>query len=188
MEFESAVDIRNEILRVGGQPVADFFCPVEFWPALGYDGGARFVGIYWEPGGDEACWNDGRMGLVGANWPAYELLIEHNFRWNEDDGLGSSEDSARFWLVIDRRAERENAWRVPAEVAYDVLRRQWVLADVEDVAADWRPIVVDLEVLVAEIRAQPMPTTEEVEQQMERSYRCFEALMVVLGRDKVARA
>lgn len=105
--------------------VAGFQCPAEFWSALGYTGEQRYVGIYWERAGDEACFSDGRTALCGADWPAYQALIEHNFplghpaRWL----LGTSETLAAFWLVIDRVTEW--GWLCPADEAEALLQLQW---------------------------------------------------------------
>jgi len=46
MDIETRLD---EFVRV-----VEFRCPAEFWPALGYEGEARYVAIWWERGGDEA--------------------------------------------------------------------------------------------------------------------------------------
>ena len=80
--------------------VVGFVCPAEFWPALGYEGDARYVAVYWEACGDEAAWCDGRSWFVGADWPAYVRLIDRNFplghpaRWL----LGASDAPATMWL------------------------------------------------------------------------------------------
>lgn len=113
-----------------------FICPAEFWPALGYEGSARYVAIWWEPCGDEASWSDGLSSSVGAYWPAYLRLIDHNFplghagRWL----LGSSETPAAFHLVIDRETER--AWLVPTEDVEELLHDQWTAADEVNVMID----------------------------------------------------
>ncbi len=109
--------------------VDGFVCPAEFWPALGYEGSERYVALWWEQCGDEASWNDGLSSVVGAYWPAYLRLIDHNFplghagRWL----LGSSETPAAFHLVIDRETER--AWLVPTEDVEELLHDQWTAAD-----------------------------------------------------------
>jgi hypothetical protein len=36
---------------------APFQLPAGFLPAFGYRGGRRFVGLYWEPSGDEAAYD-----------------------------------------------------------------------------------------------------------------------------------
>src|SRR5690606_953323 len=89
------------------RPVVGFACPGEFWAALGYEGDARYVAVWWEMAGDEAAWCDGRSSMVGADWPAYMKLIDHNFplghpaRWL----LGGSDTEATMWLVVDRVTE-----------------------------------------------------------------------------------
>jgi len=36
--------------------------------AIGYDGPARWLALWWEPAGDELAWSDGASTFVGANW------------------------------------------------------------------------------------------------------------------------
>lgn len=106
------------------KPLPGFICPAEFWPALGCDSSARYVGIRWDRYGDEVAWGDGQRDFVGADWPAYLKLIDANFplghpaRWL----LGDSETSAAMWLVIDRYTEW--AWLVPADAAWEFLEMQ----------------------------------------------------------------
>ncbi len=107
------------------RPVVGFVCPAEFWAALGYEGTARYVAVYWEQCGDEAAWCDGRSSMVGADWPAYMKLIDHNFplghpaRWL----LGGSDIAATMWLIVDRVTEW--GWLAPAEEGWAVLRMQY---------------------------------------------------------------
>lgn len=112
---------------IGG--VAGFACPAEFWPALGYDGDARYVGIWWEQAGDEASWCDGRSTLVGADWGAYLALLAHNFPLGHPAHwlLGGSDTLATMWLIIDRVTEW--AWLAPVEEAESVLRLQHPAVD-----------------------------------------------------------
>jgi hypothetical protein len=86
------------------------------WPArlertLGYDGAARYVAWWWEPGGDELAYDDGRTLLVGADWPAWLDLIRDPV-WTaalelaaaelgERIELGDSETAARHALLVD---------------------------------------------------------------------------------------
>lgn len=114
------------------ESVPGFQCPAEFWPALGYDGDARYVAIWWEPGGDEACWSDGRSSFCGAAWPTYLALLDHNFEFDHPANwlLGGSETPATCHLVIDRMTEW--AWLVAANEADGVLMLQWPAHDVVD--------------------------------------------------------
>lgn len=106
-------------------PVPGFVCPAEFWPALGYDGTARYVAIWWEQCGDEASWDDGRQSFVGADWESYLALIRHNFPPGHPARLllGGSDVAASFRLVVDRWTEW--AWLAPVDEANGVLRSQW---------------------------------------------------------------
>ena len=174
--------------------VDGFQCPAEFWPALGYEGEARYVAIWWEPGGDEACWGDGRVSLCGAEWAAYQALIQYHYSHRLSpipDLLGSSEEAAVYYLVIDRETER--GWLVPAEEAGKVLRLQW---PVEDVAADGVGAVllekVTFEEFVERVKLLSLVTFDEivtdVERRMVESQARHEALVAALERRKRARA
>ena len=168
--------------------VVDFHCPAEFWPALGYTESARFVAIWWERGGDEASWSDGRDMVVGAEWPAYQALMGHNFPpGSQRDWLsglfGSSEDAAEFYLVIDRESER--AWMVPAENASQVLRLQWPVYEVaplpSDSMAEW------LEMLQrGAARLRPV-SRGDIERRMAESQARYEALVAALAGRKPGR-
>lgn len=164
----------NEFVQFVG-----FQCPAEFWPALGYTESARYVAIWWERGGDEASWADGRDMVVGAEWPAYQALVAHNFP-SPTDGwrwlLGSSDDAAEYWLVIDRETER--AWPVPAEEAYGVLRIQWSVYEVaplpSDSMAEW------LAMLQREAaRVRPL-SAGDIRRRMDEQYRRYQALVAAL--------
>jgi len=74
--------------------------------AIGYEGTARLVAFYWEPGGDEAAYHDGRRGLVGANWHAYLTYTRHAAVAPHLAGYapGNADEPARHWLVLDRAA------------------------------------------------------------------------------------
>ena len=169
----------NEFEKIEG-----FICPAEFWPALGYRGEARFVGVYWEPAGDEACWCDGRRTVVGAEWAAYNALIGHNFEPKDaaHQLLGSSEERATHWLVIERAAER--AWLAKASEARAFLRSQW---PVEDAAADWQPALTVFEAWEIPARvgrpwAAGPPSVDKVEQGLVETAERYEALEAALAR------
>ena len=157
------------------EQVPGYLCPAEFWPALGYEGEARFVAIWWEMAGDEASWADGRDLMVGAEWPAYLELMEAN----EMDPivLGSSETPASHWLVVDRETER--AWLVPAEEAAEVLRLQWSVVEIaplpSDSMAEWLAMLQR-----HEAQARPI-SMADVERRMVESRRRFEALEAALA-------
>lgn len=158
--------------------VAGFQCPAEFWPAMEYEGEARFVAIFWEPGGDEACWADGREMVVGAGWGAYLALLDANFDWGHPayTMLGSSETRATHWLVIDRMTEW--AWLVPVEDAEAVLQRQWPLREAAplpgDSMADWLAMLRR-----QAARFRPL-LAEEIERPMAEGLRRYDVLVATL--------
>jgi hypothetical protein len=77
--------------------------------AFGYPGAARHVAFYWEPVGDELCYDDGRMAGTG-NWHPFLQYRSHARvapsleHWN----LGYSDEEAEYWLVLESGAGR--AW------------------------------------------------------------------------------
>lgn len=92
--------------------------------ALGYPGQARLVAFFWSPLGDEAVFNDGWCS-GDADWTAYLAFVEHptvepHLRPFD---LGSSEDEARHWLVLDR--EERTLSILPAREAAALLQQQW---------------------------------------------------------------
>lgn len=80
--------------------------PADWLTQFGYHGGRQFVSLYWEPCGDEACYDDGISSACGMsdNWlylafirkpPLADWLDEHGIR------LGDSEREAQHLLVVD---------------------------------------------------------------------------------------
>ena len=169
----------NEFAAVPG-----FAVPDEFWLALGYEGDARYVAIYWEQCGDEASWADGRAAYCGAFWPAYQALMRanlpagHAVNWL----LGGSDLAATFWLVIDRQTQR--AWLVPADEAQDVLRLQWPPEPVEDTAIDGLGVISFEELLGIIERLPPVwPLSDkEIVRRVEEDDARYAALVAALGR------
>src|ERR1051326_4995726 len=73
--------------------------------ALDYPGQARLVAFCWSSLGDEAMYADGRRSGE-ADWAAYLTFVEHprvepHLRPYD---LGSSEEEARAFLVLDRES------------------------------------------------------------------------------------
>ena len=74
--------------------------------AFGYPGSRRFVALYWEPCGDEACFDDGIHSACGLsdNWMYLDFKRQPHVReWLDENDihLGDSERPARHWLVAD---------------------------------------------------------------------------------------
>ncbi len=72
--------------------------------AVGYENnkGARYLALWWEPGGDEAMVSDGYVTFTG-HWPGYLAYIHHPsvYPYLVTYNLGSSDDLAEYRLVID---------------------------------------------------------------------------------------
>lgn len=161
------------------ETVPGFQCPAEFWPALGYDGDARYVAIWWEPGGDEACWGDGRSSFCGANWPAYLALLDHNFEFGHPANwlLGGSETPATCHLIVDRVTEW--AWLVAADQADGVLMLQW---PPPDVAVDGLGVLSfdALLALVDTLKAREPVELAEIERRMAEEFQRYETFTAAL--------
>jgi hypothetical protein len=84
---------------------APFRLPPGWLRYFGYSGPRRYVGLYWEPCGDEACFTDGQTTRCGADhWLLLDLLRRADVRrWVGQHGihLGDSEREATHWLIAD---------------------------------------------------------------------------------------
>src|ERR1051326_3772375 len=92
--------------------------------ALDYPGQARLVAFFWSPMGDEAVYDDG-LRSCEADWAAYLTFVEHpkvepHLRAYD---LGSSEEEAQHWLVLDRETRTLSV--LPAQEAAMLLQQQW---------------------------------------------------------------
>ncbi|HLV98698.1 MAG TPA: hypothetical protein VKT82_08485 [Ktedonobacterales bacterium] len=92
--------------------------------ALGYPGQARLVAFFWSPRGDEAMHDDGRCTGVG-DWTAYLAFIKHPTvePHVRPFDLGSSEEEAQHWLVLDRETRTLSV--LPVQQAALLLLQQW---------------------------------------------------------------
>jgi hypothetical protein len=105
--------------------------PFQFLPgflqAFGYRGGRRFVALYWEPCGDEACYDDGVSYACGMadNWLYLGFIRRPEARrWLDEQGvnLGNSDEPATHWLVAD--AVTGDLYAAPRREAMEVVCRQ----------------------------------------------------------------
>jgi hypothetical protein len=85
---------------------APFRLPPGFLAAFGYGGGRRLVALFWEPSGDEACYDDGQSYACGCcdNWLFLHFIHQPQVRgWLDRQGinLGSSDEPAEHWLIAD---------------------------------------------------------------------------------------
>jgi hypothetical protein len=106
---------------------APFLLPAGFLPRFGYAAGRRFVALYWEPSGDEACYDDGASYACGLsdNWLFLDFVRRPEVsRWLDEHGvhLGDSEEAARHWLVVD--AQTAEVYAAPRHEARWVVVRQ----------------------------------------------------------------
>ena len=103
-----------------------FALPAGFLRRLGYDHGRRLVGVYWQPAGDEAVFDDGVISLTGADpWTYLELVRRPEVEaWLDGQAinLGNSEEPATHWLLVDGWTEQ--GYVSPATAARDKLRTQ----------------------------------------------------------------
>jgi hypothetical protein len=69
---------------------APFRLPPGFLAAFGYPGGRRFVALYWEPCGDEACYDDGVSSACGMsnNWLYLDFIHRPQVQaWLDANGI-----------------------------------------------------------------------------------------------------
>ena len=114
--------------------------------AFGYTGDARYVAFYWTPMGDELMHETMRGSGTCHGWHAFLSYIRHPTiarvlgRTMDEVGLGSSEEDATHWLVLDR--ERAQLTVLPAPQARVFLHSQWPPSDDVLVVspAEWQAI------------------------------------------------
>jgi len=85
---------------------APFRLPDGWLRSLGYSGDRRFVALYWEPCGDEACYFDGVSYACGLsdNWLYLGFIRQPHVRhWLDENRLelGNSDESALHMLIAD---------------------------------------------------------------------------------------
>jgi hypothetical protein len=106
--------------------------PPGFLPAFGYREGRRFVALYWEPCGDEACYDDGVCYACGMadNWLYLDFIRRPEVRrWLHEQRLhlGSSDEPATHWLVAD--ALTGALYAAPQREASQIVRQQGLPAE-----------------------------------------------------------
>jgi hypothetical protein len=103
-----------------------FALPPAFLPRLGYRFERNLVGVYWEPLGDEAVWDDGVHSYVGADRYVYQELSQNRliraWLWEHEINLGSSDEPPTHWLLVERARNLGYIRRLPG--ARDKVRTQ----------------------------------------------------------------
>jgi hypothetical protein len=140
----------------------------------GYPGDARYVGLCWQPCGDEVEYDDGQMSGTGS-WGPYLAYTQHLAVGPTliKLELGSSDAEPKHILIIDQ-AERR-AFAADQRTGRDFLRRQQhtplpeldandaatTLNDFLDVSK-WR----EVEIGQAEVEARMRAEAEQVEEML----------------------
>ncbi len=138
--------------------------------AFGYPGDACFVGFFWEPGGDEVIYADGRLSGTGASYifltyRRHAAVSPHLQPYN----LGYSDQQADHWLLIDRQERRasiapkgqaraflEEQHPPPPELTpYELEEaRREVESFAEALAGGWQEVQIDPKALAQAMRQQ----------------------------------
>lgn len=108
---------------------APFQLPAGFLAAFGYPYARRYVALFWECCGDEACYDDGQRYACGScdNWMYLDFTRQPDVRaWLDANGinLGNSDEQARYWLVVD--SQTNDVYAAPTGEAVRILRTQTI--------------------------------------------------------------
>lgn len=123
--------------QIPGTPVENAALPRNWERAVGYEGQARYLAVWWEPCGDEIVFSDGQVTATG-NWPFFLHLTRET--WSAAlhlalDGalwaLGSSEEPATHRLLLDLQERRGYVVTVADAEAF--LAAQWPVRETQTV-------------------------------------------------------
>jgi hypothetical protein len=136
----------------------------------GYPGAARYVGLCWQPCGDECEFDDGQMSGTGS-WGPYLAYTQHRAvaAALAPFDLGNSDCEPKHLLIIDR--EGQKAVVADQRTGREFLRRQQhppfpevpaaeigeTLADFLD-PAKWQEVTIDQSEIEARMRAEAEQT------------------------------
>jgi hypothetical protein len=144
----------------------DLPVPPQLEAAVGLpDTPARFFAVYWQPCGDEACYDDGRSSGTG-NWRGYLAYLRHPAVALALAGfqLGSSDSEATHWLLIDRQQRQAHVgpWREVARV----LREQWEESPAGPVVLSEEGVAALMRRIEEGFASRPLPSMAEIEAAM----------------------
>jgi len=127
---------------------------------------------------DGRCSGDGHWSgyLAYTRHPAVGLALAPYH-------LGSSDEDATHWLLIDRQERR--AYVAPEAEARRVLHEQWPAAEAVLLSEDEVQALMDR--LEAEFRARPLPSMEQITAAMEAQRRLEEEMVDWLDQTPQAR-
>lgn len=118
--------------------------------AIGYEGDARWIAMWWEPCGDMAMVSDGQISRTGY-WEGYLTYVRHCHQLQRFR-LGSSDETALECLVFDRTSRR--AYIAPYHAALELLREQWPKMEPVHITEDvWNEMVKQVWKRMAELRS-----------------------------------
>ncbi len=146
--------------------------------AVGYENtrNAKYLSLWWEPGGDEAMVSDGFVTFTG-NWAGYLAFIHHQSVYQDLAvfNLGSSDDPAEYHLLVD--LQERKAYIARNHDAEAVVASQW-----EGGSAQAGPVSLsteDFEGLLQNFieQTQFVPSMEKIRQRMEKDHQAVETLL-----------
>ncbi len=144
--------------------------------AVGYSGEAEWLGLYWEPAGDEAMVTDGRMTATGC-WEGFLLFTSWPCLTQFD--LGSSEGPAKEWLLVNRK--NREVFVAKCREARLLLRGQWPALPAYSLTAEqWEELARAIE---KELQGRPQPSLEELQAAYEQQVEAVAALRAWMTRN-----
>ncbi len=164
----------------------------EFVASIGYDGPARWVGVFWG-GGDEAYYCDGRITATGE-WRAYLSYVDHpriaEWLGERRYQLGSSEEEATHCLVLDR--QNCLGYVMAGDEAERLLHSQWPKEKIAERLLTMDEFYDLMQKVVDDINKKQAAKTQEqiideAEAQMAATYANYEKLVEALNLDSMGR-
>lgn len=156
---------------------------------LSEDTPARFVSFYWEPAGDEACYDDGRFSGTG-DWRGYQIYIYDRLVGPHLRGLdlGSSEQRNTHRLVLDM--ETRKLYAATERDARRALADQWQRPAGSEAPAPLKLSPEDLAELDKKLKEGwgKLPTEEEFQSYLARRDKALSALTLWLDEQQALAA
>ena len=161
--------------------------PWSFEEAMGYPGGFRWVAFFWEPGGDEAVYDDGYCSTDGNPWGFLKFITHPKVMpWLAGYYLGSSDSESTHWLLCDLES-RDVFVGEPAEV------KDFLVSEVKKyVPAERLPANSRVEIPTVEwaelflkfrrgLREVPTPSVTEIQAMIRRDKEAVEKMVAELA-------
>ncbi len=145
---------------------------------MGYENtrNARYLSLWWEPGGDEAMVSDGFVTLTG-HWAGYLAFIHHKSIYHHLAiyNLGSSDDPAEYRLVVDLHERK--AYIARNRDGEAVVAGQWEI--IPNLAGQVLLSPEDFDTLLQNFNEQMqfIPSMNEIRQRMEKDHQAVGTLL-----------